>query len=138
MGKRICKELFAEKQILFSAMILMLIVQYALNILQKSAHLYEDCIMDSFVWVSDSMQGTSYLIVMAAAIIEIKDSYKPDRISRSKSLNYMGQHKQLLLFCDRKNPGKCKLRICDFYIFSFFFAGFLDFCADSFINCMVL
>ena len=87
MGKRICKELFAEKQILFCAMILMLIVQYALNILQKSAHLYEDCIMDSFVWVSDSMQGTSYLIVMAVVIIEIKDSYKPDRICRSKSLN---------------------------------------------------
>lgn len=89
MGRRICKEVFAEKQILFLSMAFMLIVEYALNILQKSAHLYEDCIMDAFVWVSYNMQGTSYLIVMVAVIITVKDSYKPDRIVRAKSFNYI-------------------------------------------------
>jgi hypothetical protein len=86
MGKRIFKELVADRRMILTGALLCLISVYALIVMQLSGHLKTACVMDAFANVSYLMPCTIYLIVTLLIVSLNRDNLCAERVVRQKEI----------------------------------------------------
>lgn len=125
MIRRIRKELCAGRNYLFLGCMLIFLTQFALAILQLSAHICTPCILDAFAWVSYNMPSTIYMIVMLITVGMTKSISQSDRIVRNKNYHFMWAYYFL-------KTGMISGVLSVFHFASTFFIGWIT--SDVFCN----